>query len=132
MQLQKTMENGKEDLVLLAKRADTRKETEKEMPKGKDPKGPSSSGESNNSVCIQFQKRQCQKGIRMRPSASTRMLTLRIPKWMQMRDTCVFKVTGKAHDDKHGNPTMAIKLGETKGCEWCIEKDGQAVRSVLK
>ena len=38
VQLQKTMENGKEDLVLLAKREDTRKETEKEMPKGKDPK----------------------------------------------------------------------------------------------
>ena len=32
-----------------------------------------------------FSEEAMPKGIRMRSSASTRMLTLRIPKWMQMR-----------------------------------------------
>ena len=45
---------------------------------------------------------------------------LRIPKWRQVEDTCVFKHTGKAGEDKNGNATFAMKLDETK-CERSCE-----------
>ena len=46
----------------------------------------------------------------------SRLHTLQIPKLMHMEDTCVFKRTGKASEEKHGKGTFAIH--RTRLIEW--------------
>ena len=46
-----------------------------------------------------------------------------------MRDACVFKHTGKASVDKHGNATIAIKFEEVKELNFCVERQPKDLRS---
>ena len=96
---QKRLHGKEEDPVLSPKREGLRKETEKEISKGKNPKvSVRQESQINRSVFISRRSSATRK-----PHATilapTKMLTLQIPEWTQMGDTCVFKHRGKASEE---------------------------------
>ena len=84
-----SIEGKEEHPVVLPKREDSRRETEKEIPKGKDPKVPSG--------YVSFSQGAIQMIVGTHQNAHTIN-----PQWAQMVDTCVFKHTGKASEDTSG------------------------------
>ena len=127
MQTQGSKEKA-DDPILSSKR----QETEKETSMGKGPKVPvRQESQINRSAPVSGKGNANRNPLAI--LALTRMPTLQIQKWMQMRETCAFKHTSNAVK-KNGNADVAINLQETRS-ELCVKKSQRdifSVRSIVK
>ena len=109
MQLQTRFKQKKEkgcaeDPALLPKRESTRKETKKEIPKEKVPRGTSPSGKSNTPICYHFQKKRNPHAIVGTHQNANTSSPKVAANGVYM---CVFQHTGKAGENKSVNATVA-------------------------
>ena len=114
--LNKKGKGQEEDSVLLPKREDSRKETQKQLPTGRTQRY-QSVRKSRTSRYATILRRS---NTRMDPHAIVGThyppdrSHYRSQSGCKWRDTCVFKQKERAGEDKHGDATMPLTLGEKR------------------